>query len=52
MPDDLELKQILTNLKGWACWDFKSYQLRENEAQIVIAALEACLKNRETKKRR
>ena len=46
MDNDLEIKQILTNLKGWACWDFKDYPLREGEAAVIISALEECLEHR------
>ena len=47
MSDKLEYKQMLTNLKGWACWDFKSYPLKETEARILIEALEECIQRRE-----
>lgn len=34
------LNEVLNNLKGWGAWDFRAYHLEENEAQIVIKALE------------
>lgn len=46
MPETLEIKQVLTNLTGWACWDFKSYPLREEEARVVISALEEIIKEK------
>lgn len=49
MANDLEIKQILTNLKSWACWDFKAYPLQEKEAAVIISALEECLEHRSEK---
>lgn len=49
MANDLEIKQILTNLKGWACWDFKAYPLQEKEAAVIISALEGCQEHRSEK---
>ena len=34
------LNEILNNLRGWNSWEFSAYRLEENEAQIVIKALE------------
>ena len=51
MINELELKQVLTNLRGWACWDFKSYPLKDTEARIVIEALEECIQRRDDEKK-
>lgn len=33
-------KEVLVNLKNFDSWDYKHYSLRQEEAEVCIAALE------------
>ena len=36
----MEIYEVLTNLKGFDCWDFKNYSLSKAEADAIIDELE------------
>ena len=36
----MEIYEVLTNLKSFDCWDFKSYSLSKAEAEAIIKKLD------------
>ena len=50
MDSDLfQLKVLLSNLKNFDEWGHKNYPLREDEALLMIDALEKVIKEKEVK---
>lgn len=39
MPE-MDIRDVVTNLKNFECWDFKHYELRKEEAEAIIRAFE------------
>lgn len=45
----MDEKDVLVNLKNYTCWDFKTYPLRKEEADVIIKVLEEKLNGEENK---
>lgn len=39
---EINLNDVLTNLKNYDSWDYKNYPLSKEEATIIIKACERC----------
>ena len=37
---EMDARGVLSNLKGWNMWEFGSYKLRKEEADVIVEVLE------------
>ena len=37
---EMDARGVLSNLKGWNMWEFGTYKLRKEEADVIIATIE------------